>query len=139
MLQIVPHMRILVARESLDFRRGIDGTAEACRKVLLEDPFTGAAFVFRNRSGTAVRILVYDGDGFWLMTKRLSRGRFRFWCDQDSHAKRILKPHELAMLIAGGDWTRVSSADPWRALVPTSASNLTIDQREDPVSDQPVI
>jgi transposase len=118
MLQIVPHMRILVAREPLDFRRGIDGTAETCRKVLLEDPLAGTVFVFRSRSGTAIRILVYDGDGFWLMTKRLSQGRFRFWCAQDAQAKSVLKPHELATLIAGGDWTRVSTAVPWRPLAP---------------------
>ncbi len=49
MLQIVPHMRILVARGPLDFRRGIDGTIAACRQVLLEDPFSGAVFVFRAR------------------------------------------------------------------------------------------
>ena len=62
-------MRILVARGPLDFRRGIDGTIAACRQVLLEDPFSGAVFVFRARSGKMVRILVYDGQGFWLMTK----------------------------------------------------------------------
>lgn len=123
MLQIVPHMRILVAREPLDFRRGIDGTAETCRKALLEDPLTGTVFVFRNRSGTAVRVLVYDGDGYWLMTKRLSRGRFRFWCDQDSQAKNVLKPHELATLLAGGDWTRVPTNDPWRPLPPARVTH----------------
>jgi transposase len=123
MLQIVPHMRILVAREPLDFRRGIDGTADACRKVLLEDPFTGTVFVFRNRSANAVRVLVYDGDGYWLMTKRLSQGRFRFWCDRECETKRVLKPHELATLLAGGDWTRVSPTEPWRPLPPPSMAH----------------
>ena len=53
------------------------------------------------------------------MTKRLSRGRFRFWCSRDNLAKRVIKPHELAMLIAGGDWTRVAADEPWRPIVPT--------------------
>jgi transposase len=116
MLQIVPHMRVLVARGPLDLRCGIDGTAAACRQVLFEDPMSGAVFVFRNRSGTMIRILVYDGQGFWLMTKRLSKGRFRFWCTKDSQAKVVVKPHELVTLLAGGDWTRVPTPAPWRPL-----------------------
>lgn len=118
MLQIVPHMRILVARAPLDLRRGIDGTAAACQQVLREDPLSGAVFVFRNRSGKMVRILVYDGQGFWLMTKRLSRGRFRFWCEpgDGSSATLVLEPHELVTLLAGGDWTRVRAPSPWRPL-----------------------
>lgn len=118
MLQIVPHMRILVACEPLDLRRGIDGTAAACRQALLEDPLSGAVFVFRNRSGKMVRILVYDGQGYWLMTKRLSQGRFRFWCTTDSKASVVLEPHELVTLLAGGDWTRVRAPAPWRPLPP---------------------
>lgn len=66
MIQITPQMRVLVAVESADFRRGIDGLAQMCRAVLGSDPFTGTVFVFRNRRRTAVKLLVYDGQGFWL-------------------------------------------------------------------------
>ena len=76
MIQITPHMRILVAVEPIDFRAGIDGLAAACRKRLDADPFSGAIFVFRNRLRTALKLLVYDGQGFWLCQKRLSSGRF---------------------------------------------------------------
>ena len=69
MLQITPQMRILVAIEPADFRRGIDGLARVCREVLQEDPFGGWVFVFRNRRATAVKVLVYDGQGFWLCHK----------------------------------------------------------------------
>ena len=55
MLQITPQMKILVAVEPADFRRGIDGLAQLCREALHQDPFLGAVFVFRNRSGTAHR------------------------------------------------------------------------------------
>lgn len=119
MLQIVPHMRILVAREPLDLRRGIDGTAAACREALREDPLSGAVFVFRNRSGKMVRILVYDGQGLWLMTKRMSRGRFRFWCSSDGGGSIVVEPHELVTLLAGGDWTRIRAPSPWRPLPPS--------------------
>jgi transposase len=66
MIQITPHMRVLVGVEPADFRCGIDALAERCRKVLDADPFSGAAFVFRNRRRTAIKILIYDGQGFWL-------------------------------------------------------------------------
>jgi len=66
MLQITPQMKILVAVAPADFRRGIDGLARLCREQLQQDPFTGAVFVFRNRRGTALQVLMYDGQGFWL-------------------------------------------------------------------------
>ena len=61
MIQITPQMRVLVAVEATDFRRGIDGLAQLCRVVLQADPFAGAVFVFRNRRRTAIKLLVYDG------------------------------------------------------------------------------
>ena len=76
MIQITPQMRILVAVESVDFRKGIDSLAELCRQKLDADPFSGYLFVFRSRRATSSRVLVYDGQGFWLATKRLSKGRF---------------------------------------------------------------
>ena len=79
MIQITPQMRILVAVEPVDFRKGIDGLAQVCKDVLRQDPFSGWVFVFRNRPATALKVLVYDGQGFWLCHKRLSSGRFRWW------------------------------------------------------------
>ena len=76
MIQIASQLRILVAVEPVDFRKGIDGLAGVCRKVLASDPFSGYVFVFRNRRGTSIKLLVYDGQGFWLAHKRLSQGRF---------------------------------------------------------------
>ena len=79
MLQITPQMKILVAVEPADFRRGIDGLARLCQETLQHDPFVGAVFVFRNRKATALKVLMYDGQGFWLCHKRLSQGRFPWW------------------------------------------------------------
>jgi len=72
MIQITPQMRVLLAVEPADFRCGIDGLARLCRERLSADPMSGALFVFRNRRGTAVRCLVYDGQGFWLCHKQAS-------------------------------------------------------------------
>jgi transposase len=72
-------MRLLVCVEPIDFRNGIDGLVRICRAMLEEDPFRGTLFVFRNRRSTAVKVLAYDGQGFWLCQKRLSTGRFNWW------------------------------------------------------------
>ena len=62
--QLTPQSRIFLATQPVDFRKGIDGLAAVCRKELGEQPLSGAVFVFRNRSGTALKILFYDGQGF---------------------------------------------------------------------------
>jgi transposase len=119
MLQITPQMKILVAVEPADFRRGIDGLARLCREVLQQDPFAGAVFVFRNRKATALKVLMYDGQGFWLCQKRLSQGRFPWWpAAADSDGAQRLAAHQLAVLLAAGDPTRTGAAADWRPVGP---------------------
>ena len=60
MIQISPQMRVLVAIERVDGRKGIDSLVRLCQEKLAEDPFSGCVFVFRSRSGTAIRLLCYD-------------------------------------------------------------------------------
>jgi len=114
MIQITPHMRVLVAVEPADFRRGIDGLARTCREALGSDPFSGVVFVFRNRRRTALRILVYDGQGFWLCYKRLSRGRFSWWPSCANEAATPLEAHELQVLLCGGDPRSTGVVPAWR-------------------------
>jgi transposase len=71
MIQVTAQMRILACVAPVDFRKGIDGLCRACRKELETDPFSGAVFVFCNRQRTALRLLVYDGQGFWLSQEAL--------------------------------------------------------------------
>lgn len=114
MIQITPQMRILVAVEPADFRKGIDGLARLCREALQADPFSGTAFVFRNRRATAIKVLVYDGQGFWLAQKRLSTGRFRWWPLSETGGSKSLEAHELQVLLSAGDPNRVDAAPAWR-------------------------
>lgn len=114
MIQVTPQMRILVAVEPADFRRGIDGLARIARDELKDEPFSGTVFVFRNRRRTSVKILVYDGQGFWLCQKRLSAGRFRHWPASDSERARALQPHELQVLLCAGDFEKAKGAPAWR-------------------------
>jgi transposase len=116
-IQITPQMSVLVATEATDFRRGIDGLAERCRASLHADPFAGIVFVFCNRSRTAIKLLVYDGQGFWLCHKRLSAGKFRWWPSaQDDAVSAALQAHELQVLLSAGDPSATRAAPVWRAV-----------------------
>jgi len=102
MIQITPHMRILVAVEPIDFRAGIDGLVGACRQRLQADPFSGALFVFGNRARTAIKILVYDGQGFWLCQNQLSSHYTSFGSMRATRAARSTRWfHRLLCLIGG--------------------------------------
>ena len=122
MIQLTPQMRILVALAPADFRRGIDGLASVCREALRADPFSGAVFVFRNRRATAIKILAYDGQGFWLCQKRLSRGRFRYWPSRAGAVQHELLAHQLQVLLVGGNPEVTRAAPQWRQIAPAAAA-----------------
>lgn len=131
MIQITPHIRIYLCISAVDFRKGIDGLAGVCRNVLEQDPFCGSMFIFRNRRKTTLKILLYDGQGFWLFMKRLSKGRFKWWPDHHEHEGEgesksrdvltlPLSAPELHLLIwngdpvqarctVGADWKKISA------------------------------
>ena len=119
MLQITPQMRVLVAVESVDGRKGIDSLVRLCQLKLADDPFSGCIFVFRTRSATTIKVLVYDGQGFWLAQKRLSHGRFRWW-PSDERATHRLEAHQAQVLLAAGD-PGVAGAPTWRSVQPQCA------------------
>lgn len=117
MIQITPHMKVLVAIQPVDFRCGIDGLVNLCRARMGTDPFSGAVFVFRSRSARSIKILVFDGGGFWLCQKRLSQGRFRWWPTDrrgNGETSARLLAHELQVLICGGDPTGARVPEAWR-------------------------
>jgi transposase len=116
MIQITPQMRILLAVAPADFRKGIDGLAQVCRKVLRCDPFSGHVFVFRNKRANAIKVLIYDGQGFWLCQKRLSKGRFSWWPENGKGPITTLAVHELQLLIWNGNPARAQVAPLWKPI-----------------------
>jgi transposase len=118
MIQVTPQMRILVAVGAVDFRKGIDGLCGICRRIMREDPFRGSVFVFRNRRGTSVKLLMYDGQGFWLCQKRLSTGRFQWWPARQDDSLCSLAVHELQLLLWNGSPEHARVAPAWRRVTP---------------------
>jgi transposase len=115
MVQLTPQSRIFLATQPVDFRKGIDGLAAVCRQVLSEQPLSGAVYVFRNRSSTAIKLLFYDGQGFWVCTKRLSQGRFHWWPHTEGASYR-LSARELPILLWNGNPHQARMAEDWRQL-----------------------
>ena len=112
LIQITPQLRILVAVEAIDGRKGIDSLAQLCREKLDADPFSGCLFIFRSRSAKSIRILAYDGQGFCLATRRLSKGRFRWW-PTGREASKTLHAHQAQLLLAAGN-PETEAAPVWR-------------------------
>ena len=116
MISVSPGTRILVAVEPQDFRRHIDGLSRICREILDCDPMSGTVFVFRSKSGNSLKLLQYDGQGFLLAHKRLSKGKFRHWPGRPGDVECELLAHQLQVLLAGGDPERARAAPLWRPL-----------------------
>jgi transposase len=104
---IVPSgaVRVLVAMRPIDFRKGMDGIAALVRESLGCDPYGGVIYVFRAKRADRLKLLVWDGSGLMLMSKRLEKGSFRWPAISDGVMR--LSSSQLSALMEGLDWTRV--------------------------------
>lgn len=117
MMTLTAQQQLFVWVHAIDFRRGIDGLIGFCHGHLKQSPFTGTIFAFRNKKGTAVKLLTYDGTGFWLMHKRFSRGVLQYW--PKTQQEKICATTLMVILNQG----RPSSMQPsWRELPGSSPS-----------------
>ena len=102
MLTVSPAVRIYVATGATDLRRSIDGLSALVRQQLQLDPLSGHLFLFRNRRGDRLKILLWDQSGFWLLYKRLERGTFAWPVDErDSPVE--MRQRDLLLLLSGVD------------------------------------
>ena len=102
MLQITPHHTIIFSINHVAFRKGIDGLCAICRDHLKSDPIAGAVFIFTNKRHIALKILVYDGVGFWLCIRRFSKGKLAWWPKNIEQAKAI-SSKELQIIFYQGN------------------------------------
>jgi transposase len=98
-------VRVLVATRPIDFRKGMDGLAAAAREQLGADPYSGVIYVFRAKRADRVKLLLWDGTGLVLVSKRLEQGTFRWPSISDGVMR--LTASQLSALLEGLDWTRV--------------------------------
>lgn len=111
MIQMTAETRILLSTKAADFRKGIDGLVAVCQQELTKDPRSGALYVFINRSKTMIRILSFDGTGYWLCHKRLSKSKFQGWPSGNAPIN-TLEAKQLQLLIRGkhplahADWKK---------------------------------
>ena len=114
MIHITTQHRLHLWIQPIDFRMGMDALAGLCRQNI-GSPYDGTVFAFRNKSGIAVKLLVYDGTGFWLCIKRFSQGKLNYW--PKSSDERICAT-TMAIILNQGSPVQMRPA--WRSL-PSSA------------------
>lgn len=113
MLSFAGSLRVFMAVEPCDMRKGFEGLHALVVERLREDVRGGALFVFTNKRHTRLKVLYFDGTGLWLMTKRLEEGTFG-WpkMEEIGAAKLALRPEAFAMLTDGID-LRGAKMRPW--------------------------
>jgi transposase len=113
MLSFSGSLKVFVAVEPCDMRKGFNGLHALASERLGEDPRQGALFVFSNRRHNRIKILYFDGTGLWVMTKRLEQGTFS-WPKmiEPSQTKLSIRPEALAMLTDGVD-LKGAKLRPW--------------------------
>lgn len=107
MLNLPPTVKIFLARDPADMRRGFDGLSGLVREALGADPLSGHLFVFRGKRGDRIKVLYWDEDGLALWYKRLEEGTFRFPALAEGAVKLEVRAAELALILDGVDLASV--------------------------------
>lgn len=100
--------------EAVDMRGGVDGLSQRIQNLLGRSPCDGSAYAFRNRRGTRLKLLIWDGTGVWLCHRRLHQGQF-IWPRAETPTV-TLSERQWQWLITGVDWQRLEAPAPvhWR-------------------------
>jgi len=99
MLYLTAHTKVWLATNPVDFRRQLDGLIALCQTEFNHNPRSGHLFVFINRSRTMIRVLCYEEHGYWLATKRLSRGHYTLWPETANEAISERHASELTKIL----------------------------------------
>jgi transposase len=108
MIGLRADLKVVVASQPIDFRRGINGLVALVAEALAANPYCGDVFIFRSKRKDRLKLLLWDGSGLVLTTKWLEAGGFT-WPPMAS-GKVEISPEQMTLLIAGLDWTKVRAA-----------------------------
>jgi hypothetical protein len=114
MIHVSPNATIYVVSTPVSFTGRLKSTLGICRDLLQIEPMDGCYIVFRNRSGTMLRVVLYDGDGFWLCEKTFSKGSIRTWFDGEGITQ--VSARELSVLLWRGDLQKVQFPEFWKKM-----------------------
>ena len=117
-----PATRIYVAAGGTDMRKHFDGLYGLVRDHLGCSPESGHVFIFTNARRNRLKLVVYDGSGLWVCSKRLDKGCFR-WPDADSTVKKVVLSHEELTLLLGGIDLKQTSRRAWHRKVREAESD----------------
>ena len=98
MLKLQAEQKIYAYREPVDMRKSFDGLISVTRNLVRENPLSGSVFVFRNKRGNYLKLLLWDRTGFVLYAKRLERGKFQMNFRDE---KQVLNQEQLSFLLDG--------------------------------------
>jgi transposase len=116
-LTLPASVRIYVAAEAVDLRRGFDGLAAATRSLIRQDPLSGHLFVFLNRRKNRIKLLVWDRTGYLLLYKRLERGTFHLATEPVAGERHVeVDAGELGLVMEGLDLRGAVRRERWRRL-----------------------
>lgn len=102
MLSFANGLRVYAALGATDMRKSFDTLAEEVRRVIEEDPLSGALFVFCNRARNRIKVLYFDRGGYWLIARRLERGTFA-WPKEKTRLRVELRADDLVLVLNGLD------------------------------------
>ena len=120
MLSLPPSVRIFVATQPIDGRKGVDSLAAIVRSALQQDPLSGHLYVFFSKRGDRVRVVYWDRNGFAMWTKRLERGRFHPTFSADGRlSANAIEAAELSLVLEGIDLAGARRRARW---APTQAA-----------------
>ena len=106
MIALRADLKVVVAAQSVDFRKSVHTLSALVSEALRANPYCGDVFVFRSKRSDRVKLLAWDGSGMMLVTKWLHQGSFTWPPIRDGVVH--LSATQLTMLLDGLDWTRVS-------------------------------
>ena len=103
-LSVPAQARVFLACSATDMRKSFDGLCLIIQHEFDRDPYAGDVFTFFNRRRTYVKLIVWDGNGFWLVAKRLEGGTFEDWCPATDASTHVgIDRAQLSMLLEGID------------------------------------